>query len=84
MGTGSDVSIKELVELIMDIEDYHAELVFDPSKPDGMPQKLLDITNLSNNGWLAKTSLHDGLEKTYKYFQEIILPAESIETNKRR
>ena len=77
VGTGSDVSIKELVELIMDVEDYHAELEFDPSKPDGMPQKLLDVSKLSEAGWVAKTSLHEGLEKTYKYFLEVVLPKEA-------
>lgn len=76
VGTGTDVSIKELVELIMDVEDYHAELEFDPSKPDGMPQKLMDVSKLTEAGWIAKTRLKDGLEKTYKYFLDEILPSE--------
>lgn len=76
VGTGSDVSIKELVELIMDVEDYHADLEFDPSKPDGMPQKLMDVSKLAEAGWTAKTSLRKGLEKTYGYFLNTILPAE--------
>lgn len=76
VGTGSDVSIKELVELIMDVEDYHADLEFDPSKPDGMPQKLMDVSKLAEAGWTAKTSLRDGLVKTYDYFLNTILPAE--------
>ena len=77
VGTGVDVSIKELVEMIMDVEDYHAELEFDSSKPDGMPQKLLDVSRLSDAGWVAKTSLREGLEKTYKYFLEVVLPKEA-------
>ena len=76
VGTGSDVSIKELVELIMDVEDYHADLDFDPSKPDGMPQKLMDVTKLAKAGWTSKISLKEGLEKTYQYFLDVILPAE--------
>ena len=76
VGTGSDVSIKELVELIMDVEDYHAELVFDTGKPDGMPQKLLDVSKLSDAGWTAKVSLREGLEKTYRYFLDVVLPQE--------
>lgn len=76
VGTGSDVSIKELVELIMDVVDYHAELEFDPSKPDGMPRKLMDVAKLTNAGWTAKTSLVDGLAMTYKYFLDVILPSE--------
>ena len=76
VGTGTDVSIKELVELIMDVEDYHAELEFDPSKPDGMPQKLMDVTKLAEAGWTAKTSLKEGLKKTYDYFLHEVLPKE--------
>ena len=76
VGTGSDVSIKELVELIMDVVGYHAELEFDTSKPDGMPQKLMDISKLKEAGWTAKTSLREGLEKTYDYFLNTILPTE--------
>ena len=74
VGTGTDVSIRELVEKIMDIEEYHAELEFDTSKPDGMPQKLMDVSKLTEIGWKAQTSLEDGLRKTYKYFLENILP----------
>lgn len=77
VGTGSDISIKELVEMIMDVEDYHAELKFDPSKPDGMPQKLMDVSKMTKVGWKAKTSLRDGLKKTYRYFLDEILPAEN-------
>ncbi len=76
VGTGTDISIKELVELIMDIEDYHAELKFDTLKPDGMPQKLMDVSRLSEAGWTAKTSLREGLEKTYEHFLNEVLPAE--------
>lgn len=76
VGTGVDVSIRELVEMIMDVEDYHAELEFDVSKPDGMPQKLMDVSKLAEAGWTARISLEEGLEKTYKYFLEEVLPFE--------
>jgi len=76
VGTGTDVSIRELVELIMDVEDYHVELSFDPTKPDGMPQKLMDVSRLTQAGWTAKTSLRDGLVKTYDYFLKTVLPKE--------
>ncbi len=76
VGTGTDVSIRELAELVMDVEDYHAELVFDTSKPDGMPQKLMDVTKLKDKGWTYKTELREGLEKTYKYFLDEVLPKE--------
>ncbi len=70
VGTGTDVSIRELVELIMDVEDYRAELEFDTSKPDGMPQKLMDVSKLREAGWESRISLREGLEKTYKYYLE--------------
>lgn len=76
VGTGKDVSIKELVELIMDVADYQVDLEFDPSKPDGMPQKLMDVTKLAKVGWTAKTMLREGLEKTYQYFIKEIIPNE--------
>lgn len=76
VGTGSDVSIRELVELIMDVVDYHAQLVFDPSKPDGMPQKLMDVSRLSAAGWTAKVTLKEGLMKTYRYFLDTVCPSE--------
>ena len=76
VGTGTDVSIKELVELIMDVEDYHADLEFDTSKPDGMPQKLMDVSKLASAGWTAKISLREGLERTYSYFLNTVLPSE--------
>lgn len=76
VGTGMDVSIKELVEQIMDVVGYHAELEFDITKPDGMPQKLMDVSKLTEAGWKAKTSLREGLEKTYEYFLNVVLPSE--------
>ena len=79
VGTGVDITIRELVEMVMDVEDYHANLVFDTSKPDGMPQKLLDVSRLSEAGWKAKTSLREGLEKTYQYFLTEVLPKEANE-----
>lgn len=76
VGTGTDVSIRELVELIMNVVDYHAELEFDSTKPDGMPQKLLDVSKLADAGWTAKVSLPDGLQRTYRYFLDVVLPTE--------
>lgn len=76
VGTGFDVSIRELVEMIMDVVGYHAELEFDASKPDGMPQKLMDVSKLAEAGWTAQIGLKEGLEKTYRYFLEKVLPFE--------
>lgn len=76
IGTGIDISIKELVELIMDVVEYHTEVIFDTSKPDGMPQKLLDVSKLNKLGWKAQIQLKNGIDKTYKYFIEQVLPNE--------
>ena len=72
IGTGSDVSISELAYLIKDIVSYKGEIVFDPSKPDGMPQKLLDITRINQAGYIYKTSLEEGIRQTYDWYLENI------------
>ena len=68
VGTGKDTSIKDLAYLIKDIIGYEGKIIFDRSKPDGTPKKLLDIKLLSNLGWKPKTSLKNGLKKSYEAF----------------
>jgi GDP-L-fucose synthase len=68
IGTGQDVSIKELAELIKGVVGFKGKIKYDHSKPDGMPQKLLDITKLNQVGWVCKTELKDGIRKTYEWF----------------
>ncbi len=63
-----DVTIKELAELIGRIIGYQGELVFDTSKPDGTPRKLLDVGRLRALGWQASTTLEAGLRATYDWF----------------
>lgn len=69
IGTGEDVTIKELAETIKDVIKYEGKLVFDTTKPDGTPRKLMDVSKLTNLGWKYKTGLREGLEKTYDSFQ---------------
>ena len=64
IGTGIDISIKELTEMLVDIIDYSGKIEFDFTKPDGTPRKLMDISKISNLGWEAKVSLIDGIKKT--------------------
>jgi GDP-L-fucose synthase len=68
VGTGTDVTIRELAELIKKITGFNGEIVFDTSKPNGTPRKLLDISKLKSLGFTARTSLHQGLEITYRDF----------------
>ncbi len=65
VGTGEDISIKDLAFLIKDIIGYTGELRFDTSKPDGTPRKLLDVSKIKKLGWKYTTSLKEGIEKTY-------------------
>jgi GDP-L-fucose synthase len=65
VGKGEDVTIHELAETVMSVVGFKGEIVFDSSKPDGTPRKLLNVDRMSNLGWTAKTSLLDGITKAY-------------------
>lgn len=68
IGAGTDVTIRELAETVMDVIGFKGKIVFDTSKPDGTPRKLLDVSRMANLGWKAKTSLRDGIALAYKDF----------------
>ncbi|PNS40807.1 GDP-L-fucose synthase [Mesotoga sp. B105.6.4] len=68
VGTGEDVTIRELAELIGEVVGYKGELKFDTSKPDGTPRKLLDVTRIHEAGWRHRTELKEGLTKTYDWY----------------
>lgn len=70
IGTGEDLSIAELVGVIAKVVGYSGEIVYDSSKPDGTPRKLMDVTRLHNLGWKHTTSLEDGIKKAYEWFKE--------------
>ncbi|HJM72768.1 MAG: GDP-L-fucose synthase [Acidimicrobiales bacterium] len=70
VGTGIDLTIRELAEAIRDLVHPDGALVFDTSKPDGMPRKVLDVSRLAALGWTASTPLSDGLAATYDWFLE--------------
>ncbi len=70
VGWGEDLTIRELAEVIMSAIGYSGELIFDPSKPDGTPRKLLDVSRLHSLGWRPRISLQAGIESTYAWFQE--------------
>ena len=68
IGTGTDVTIQELAETVMETVDFRGKIVFDSSKPDGTPRKLLDVSRMRNLGWAASTSLRSGIAKAYSSF----------------
>ncbi len=70
VGTGVDLTIRELAEAVRDLVHPQGDLVFDTSKPDGMPRKVLDVGRLRDLGWTASTPLADGLAATYDWFLE--------------
>ncbi len=68
VGTGQDISIRDLALLIRDVVGYEGKLSFDASKPDGTPRKLLDVSRLEQAGWRAQTGLREGIQKTYEWY----------------
>ena len=68
VGTGVDCTIRELAETMKQVVGFEGELVFDITKPDGTPRKLMDVSRLENMGWKASLSLTDGLAMTYQWF----------------
>jgi GDP-L-fucose synthase len=70
VGWGQDLTIRELSELIASVVGFEREVIFDSSKPDGTPRKLLDISRIKSMGWQPSVSLREGLAMTYKYFLE--------------
>ena len=72
IGTGEDLTIKELAETIQQVVGHEGEIVWDSSKPDGTPRKLMDISKMHNLGWKHKVDLKQGIEKTYTWFLENI------------
>ncbi|WP_417806472.1 GDP-L-fucose synthase [Thioclava sp.] len=68
VGSGSDVTIRELAETVADVTGYTGKIRFDASKPDGTPRKLLDVSRLARLGWTAKIGLQEGIRETYKWF----------------
>lgn len=79
LGTGVDVSIAELTELIRDVVGYAGAIRYDLAQPDGAPRKLLDVSRAATLGWHAKVALAEGLRRTYADYQKAIRPIEEPE-----
>lgn len=72
IGTGEDISIKDVALLIKKIIGFEGSVIYDTTKPDGIPRKLLDVSKINNIGWRCQTSLEDCMEKTIKYFERVV------------
>lgn len=70
IGMGMDLTIKELAEMIQRIVGHTGEIIWDSSKPDGTPRKLMDVSKMTNAGWKAKIGLEEGIRETYEWFLE--------------
>ncbi len=75
VGTGEDLSIADLAALVRDVVGYGGDIVYDASKPDGTPRKLLDVSRLARLGWHARIPLRDGVAATYRWFLEHVTRA---------
>jgi GDP-L-fucose synthase len=72
VGTGVDLEIRELASRIAQVTDYQGEIKWDTSKPDGTPQKLLDVSRINNLGWTSEITLDQGLKMTYEWFVDAL------------
>jgi len=70
VGSGTDVTIRELAEIVAEVTGFKGQLAFDASKPDGAPRKLMDVSRLARLGWTATVPLKDGVRETYNWFLE--------------
>ena len=68
VGTGKDVTIREMAETMKEVVRFKGNLTFDTTKPDGSPRKLIDVSRLSNMGWKYSIDLEKGIKKTYKWY----------------
>ena len=72
IGTGEDLTILELAELIKNVIGYKGEIIWDTTKPDGTPRKLMDVSKAHSLGWKHEINLEEGIQKTYSNFLTLI------------
>jgi len=84
IGSGKDVTIKELAETIQGVVGFKGNILWDKSKPDGTPRKLLDVSKMRDLGWSYSTELNEGIEKTYQWFLENIKDLKQIKLESKK
>ena len=82
VGAGTDLTIKELAETIQNIVGHKGNVLWDDTKPDGTPRKLLDVSKMNELGWRASINLNDGIQDTYKWFKENIKKIKEVKLRK--
>ena len=70
MGTGKELTIRELSELVVKTVGFEGTVVFDADKPDGTPRKLIDVSKLHSLGWTHKVEIEEGVEKLYEWYRQ--------------
>ena len=73
VGTGEDVTIKELAQTIADVVGFNGGYRWDTTKPNGTPRKVLDVSKIKSLGWKPKIELRDGIKNTYNWYKEILM-----------
>lgn len=81
VGTGEDLSVKSLAELIQKITGHKCKIHWDKDKPDGTPRKLLDVSKLNQEGWKHRVELEEGIQKTYKWYLNNIDKIKQVKMN---
>ena len=81
VGSGKDITIKELAEIIQKVIGHQGKIIWDTSKPDGTPKKLMDVSKMKERGWVYSTDLEDGIKKTYQWFLENIDNIKEVKLN---
>ena len=84
IGTGKDITIKELAEIIQKVTGHQGKILWDESKPDGTPRKLMDVSKMKNMGWTYSIELEEGIKKTYDWFLENIDSIKEVSWGRRR
>ena len=84
VGSGKDITIKELAETIQGVVGYKGNILWDKSKPDGTPRKLMDVSKMRDLGWSYSTELTEGIEKTYQWFLENIKDLKQIKLESKK
>ena len=69
VGTGEDISIKDLANMISNMLDYSGDIIWDTTKPNGTPRKVLNVDKIKSLGWDPKISLEEGIKKTYEWYK---------------